>query len=53
MIIVFCIDENYVKYAKVSIASYKKHNPTAKIIVVSEESVFDVDCDESVLIKLQ
>ena len=40
MIIIFCIDENYIKYAKVSIASYKKHNPHATIIIVHGKGNF-------------
>jgi len=52
MILVFCIDDNYVKYAKVSIASYRKYNPQAKIIIVSEEGGIDVDCDGYEVIKL-
>lgn len=43
--IVFCIDENYIKYAKVSIASYRKHNPQATIIVVSEKELENVGED--------
>ena len=52
MIIVFCIDSNYSNYASVSIASYKKHNPNAKIIVVSEELIDNIGYDENVIIKL-
>ena len=52
MIIVFCIDDNYVKYAKASIASYRKHNPQAKIIIVSEKEGIEVDCDGYEVIKL-
>lgn len=53
MIIVYCIDRNYSYFAKVSIASYKKHNPSATIIVVSEEELpKDIGYDENVLIKL-
>lgn len=37
MKIVFCVDENYVEMAKVSIQSYRKFNPTAEIVVVSEK----------------
>ena len=40
MIIVFCIDQNYVKYAKISIASYRKHNPQATIIIVHGKGNF-------------
>ena len=35
-VIVFCLDSNYKEYAKISIASYKKYNPDAHIIVVNE-----------------
>lgn len=39
MKIVFCIDKNYEKMAQISIDSYKKNNPGAEIIVVSEEKM--------------
>lgn len=53
MNIVWCIDDNYIKYAKVSIASYKKHNPKAKIYVVSEYHIENtIDYDENIIIKL-
>ena len=53
MVIVWCIDKNYEEYARVSINSYRRHNPTAKIIVVSEEPIKeDVGYDENVIIKL-
>lgn len=39
MKIVFCIDKNYEKMAHISIDSYKKNNPGAEIIVVSEEKM--------------
>lgn len=45
MIIVFCIDENYVKYAKVAISSYRKHNPQATIVVISESEFENVGED--------
>lgn len=51
--LVFCIDENYVKYAKVSISSYRKHNPKAKIYVVSEYPIENtVGYDKNIIIKL-
>lgn len=37
MKIVFCIDKAYKNLARVSIASYKKNNPEAEIIVLSQE----------------
>lgn len=52
MIIVFCIDSNYSKYASVSIDSYRKNNPNAKIIVVSEKPMDNIGYDENVIIKL-
>lgn len=36
MKIVFCVDKNYERLAQISIESYKKNNPGAEIIVVSE-----------------
>jgi len=53
MNLAFCIDENYIKYAKVSIASYRKHNPKAKIYVVSEYPIENtIGYDENIIIKL-
>ena len=52
MKIVLCLDDNYIKYAKVSIVSYKKQNPKAKIIVASESGISGIGEDESVSIKL-
>ena len=52
MPIVFCIDENYIKYATKSISTYKQKNPNAKIIVVSERPIFGIGEDENVLLKL-
>ena len=37
MRIVYVADENYKDYLKASIQSYKKYNPKAEIIVVSEQ----------------
>lgn len=36
MIIVYCLDENYLQCTEISIRSVKKFNPKAKIVVVSE-----------------
>ena len=52
MEIVYCLDQNYVPYAKISIKSVKKYNPTAKIIVVSEEPITGIGEDENFIIKL-
>lgn len=54
MRIVFCIDKNYIKLATVSIESYRRHNPHAEIIVVSEEPIpKSVGYDRNVIIKLE
>lgn len=53
MKIVFCVDENYKELAKVSIASYRRHNPTAEIIVVSEKKMDkSIGYDKNVVIEL-
>lgn len=53
MNIVFCIDKNYEELAKISIASYRKHNPKAKITLISEYPVpQDVGYDQNVILKL-
>lgn len=52
MIFVWCIDRNYKDLARVSIATYKKNNPEAKFIIVSEESITGIGEDENVIIKL-
>lgn len=53
MKIVYCLDENYIDMATISIASYKKMNPTAKIIVVSERPMpKEMGFNENFLIKL-
>jgi len=53
MIITYCIDKNFIDYARISIASYRAHNPEAKIVIVSEERI-DVDMgqDENIVCKL-
>lgn len=35
MRIIYCVDENYIKYTELSIESVLKHNPTAEITIVS------------------
>lgn len=52
MEIVYCLDKNYIQYAEISIKSVKKYNPTAKIIVVSEEPITGIGEDENFIIKL-
>lgn len=53
MKIVYCLDENYIEMATVSIASFRKWNPTAKIIVVSEKPMpREMGYNENFLIKL-
>lgn len=52
MEIVYCIDQNYIQYAEISIKSVKKYNPNAKIIIVSEEPITGIGEDENVIIKL-
>lgn len=52
MKIVYCLDQNFVRYAEVSIKSYKEHNPTAEIIVVSESKIPHIGQDRNFLIKL-
>lgn len=39
MIIVYCLDEKYKGLAEISIKTVKAHNPTAKVLVVSESSM--------------
>lgn len=54
MNIVFCIDRNYEELAKISIASYRKHNPHAKITVVSEYHLRKyLGQDENIVIDLK
>jgi len=52
MEIVYCLDQNYIQYAEISIKSVKKYNPTAKIIIVSEEPISGIGEDENIIIKL-
>lgn len=53
MIITLCIDKNYIDYARISIATYRHHNPEARIVVCSEEPMpKDIGYDENVIIKL-
>ena len=52
-IFVWVVDKKYSGYCKISIESYKQHNPEAKCIVVSEEHLpEDIGYDENVIIKL-
>lgn len=53
MIVVYCLDENYTEYTAYSIRSVRKFNPTAKIVVVSEQPLsVGLDADEFVTIQL-
>lgn len=53
MNIVWCLDKNYIDMATVSIASFRKWNPRAKIIVVSEEPLpKDMGFNENYIIRL-
>lgn len=53
MRIAYVLDENYIDMATVSIASYRYHNPHAKIIVVSERPMpKEMGYDENIIIKL-
>lgn len=54
MKIVWCIDKNFMEYAKISIASYREHNPRAEIIVVSEKPIpNEIGYDKNIVIKLK
>lgn len=50
MIIVYVADKNYTEYLKQSIKSYRKYNPKAKIVIVSESPM--PYGDENVIIPL-
>lgn len=52
MIFVWCIDNKYKDLARVSIATFKKFNPNAKIVIVSEEPITGLGEDENINIKL-
>lgn len=52
MNIVFCIDKNYETMARVSIASYRKFNPDAKITIVAEYNVPRIGQNETKVINL-
>ena len=52
MNIVFCVDEKYMKYAAVSIASYKKLNHWAWVITVSEKPIKGLGEDENIVFRL-
>lgn len=46
MIVAYCLDSAYVPFAEISIQTVKKHNPTAKIVVVSEHPIQVNGADE-------
>ena len=48
MIIVYCIDENYIEMTKKSMVSYRKYNPNARFVVVSEKTL-DVGVENIVI----
>lgn len=52
MIIVYCCDENYVDYARISAKSVLKYNPDAFIVLVSEKPLTIGYEDVNVTIKL-
>lgn len=52
MIVCYCLDENYIEYAEISIQSVKKFNPQAHVIVVSEQPIRVKGADEYHIIKL-
>lgn len=53
MIIVYCLDKNYIDYARISIASFKHHNPDARIVLVSEKLISEpIGQDESIKMKM-
>ena len=52
MIVVYCLDQNYVEITEISIKSVKKFNPTAHIVVVSEQPIDVNGADEYHIIKL-
>lgn len=53
MRIVYCLDENYVDMATVSISSFRAQNPNAKIYVVSERPLpKEMGYDQNIIIKL-
>lgn len=53
MIVVYCLDENYMEFAAISIRSVKKFNPNAKIVIVSERPLnFWMDDVEKITIPL-
>lgn len=52
MDIVFCVDEKYMKYAQVAIASYKRMNNPCWIITVSEKHIKGLGEDVNITYKL-
>ena len=52
MIVCYCLDENYIEYSEISIQSVKKFNPTAHVVVVSEQPIVVKGADEYKIIKL-
>lgn len=52
MILVYCCDENYVDYARISAKSVLKYNPDAFIVLVSEKPLTIGYEDKNVIIEL-
>ena len=52
MIVVYCIDQNYIQYAEKSIQSIRKFNKDVFVIVVSETPLEVKGSDENIIIKL-
>ena len=52
MRIVYCIDSNYTEMCRASIKTYKRYNPLARVIVVSETPIDNIGYDENIIIKL-
>lgn len=52
MRLVYCLDENYIKYTRASILSFRRHNPGIEITLVTERPISGIGEDENVIIKL-
>ena len=52
MIVVYCLDNIYVPLAEISIQTLKRHNPEAKIIIVSEKPLDVKGMDENYVFDL-
>ena len=52
MRLVYCLDENYIKYTRASILSFRRHNPGIEITLVTERPITGIGEDENFIIKL-